>query len=196
MLPAGYTAALVASIEEAFDHLGNHIDIIRRHIRIDPCGAGAARIASHETAWRIVLPTESLGDALAVRSSMFRARRVEQIYAERLADLRPPILAARVVGKTHPFIGACPHIDDAENRRPRLASLGDDRKDDRDLIGSYFGRGNGKRSGEQITRELKTHPANTYQPFVPASVRPRSSCSPSERSLCSRATSAFFTTFQ
>jgi hypothetical protein len=70
-LPAGYPAVLVASIEEAFDHLGNHIDIIGRHIRIDPCGGGAACVASHETAWRIVLPTESLGDALAARSGMF-----------------------------------------------------------------------------------------------------------------------------
>ena len=64
------------------------------------------------------------------------------------------------------------------------------------LIGSYFGRGNGKRSGEQIPGEFKTHPANTSQPFVRASITPRSSCSPSEWSLRSRAASAFFTTFQ
>ena len=81
---------------------------------------------------------------------MFRARRVEQIHADGLAGLRLPILAALVFGKTQPLIGACPHIDDTEDRRPRLSSFGDDRKDDRNLIGSYFGRGNGKRSGEQI----------------------------------------------
>src|SRR5262245_31232727 len=87
-------------------------------------------------------------------------------------------------------------IDDTEDRRPRLSSFGDDRKDGRNLIGSYFGRGNGKRSGEQIPGEFKTHPANTSQPFVRASITPRSSCSPSECSLLSRAASALFPTFQ
>src|ERR1700757_2905315 len=176
---------------------------ISRDSRTPPAGcrrvryrATTARATSHQTAGRIVFPTQSFGDTLAVHGRMFRARRVEQIHADGLSGLRLPIVAALVFGKTYPLIGACSHVDDTEDRRPRLSSFGDDRKDDRNLIGSYFGRGNGKRSGEQIPGEFKTHPANTSQPFVRASVTPRSSYSPSEWSLRSRAASAFFTTFQ
>ena len=89
---------------------------------------------------------------------MFRARRVEQIHADGLAGLRLPILAALVFGKTQPLIGACSHVDDTEDWRPRLSSFGDDRIDDRDLIGPYFGRGNGKRSSEQTPSKLNTNP--------------------------------------
>src|SRR5262249_61461363 len=101
-----------------------------------------ARAISQQIAGRIVFPTQSLGDMLAVHGRMFRARRVKQIHADGLAGLRLPILAALMFGKTQPLIGACSYIDDTEDRRPRLSSFGDDRKDDRNLIGSYFGRGN------------------------------------------------------
>src|SRR6516165_9059287 len=152
-----------------------------------PCGASAARAISHQTAGRIIFPPQRLGDPLAVRRGMFRARRVEQIHADGLTGLRRPILAALVVSETHPLIGARPHIDDTEDRRPGLTSFGDDRKDNRDLVGPYFGCGNGKRSGEQIRSELKTHFAKKSQPFEPASVTPRSSCSPRCESLRRRA---------
>jgi len=69
--------------------------------------ATAARATSHKTAGRIVFPTQSFGDTLAVHGRMFRARRVEQIHADGLAGLRLPILAALMFGKTQPLIGAC-----------------------------------------------------------------------------------------
>ena len=69
--------------------------------------ATAARATSHKTAGRIVFPTQSFGDTLAVHGPMFRARRVEQIHADGLAGLRLPILAALMFGKTQPLIGAC-----------------------------------------------------------------------------------------
>src|SRR5262245_48779030 len=92
---------------------------------------------SHQTAGRIVFSTQSLADTLSVHGRMFRARCIEQINADRLAGLRLPILAALVVGKTNPLIGACSHVDNAEDGCPRLSSFADDRKDDRNLIGSW-----------------------------------------------------------
>jgi hypothetical protein len=189
--PAGFLLNRVLRLWPAYLAILGHLRRVAVRYR-----ATTARATSHQTAGRIVFPTQNLGDTLAVHGRMFRARRVEEIHADGLSGLRLPILAALVFGKMHPLIGACSHVDDTEDRRPRLSSFGDDRKDDRNLIGSYFGRGDGKRSGEQIPGEFKTHPANTSQPFVRASVTPRSSYSLSEWSLRSRAASAFSTTFQ
>src|SRR5262245_63941484 len=55
-------------------------------------------------------------------------------------------------------------VDDTEDRRPRLSSFGDDRKDDRNLIGSYFGRGNGKRD-RKSTRLNSSHLGISYAVF-------------------------------
>src|SRR5262249_39476255 len=148
--------------------------------------------STDEASRRIVFLAQLLSHTLAILSRKFRAWRVKQIAADAPARLPLPVSAAGMIVETYSLIGARPHIDNAEDRRPEWPALGNHGIYDRNLIGADFGRIDLKGAGEQQASEFEAH--ERTQPF--ASTVPKSSCSPKRESLRSRAASAFRTTFQ
>jgi len=66
----------------------------------------------------IVSLAQVLSYTLAIRCRKFRAWRIEQVDADALTRLAFPLSAAGMIVKAHALIGACPHVDNAEGRRP------------------------------------------------------------------------------
>jgi hypothetical protein len=62
-----------------------------------------------------------LSYTLAIPSRKFRAWRIEQVDADALTRLAFPLSAAGMIVKAHALIGPCPHVDNAEDRRPWAA---------------------------------------------------------------------------
>src|SRR5262249_48037944 len=72
-----------------------------------------------------------------------------------------PISAAGMIVKAHPLIRACPHVDNAEGRRPGWPPLGNHGIHDGNLIGPNFCSIDPKRAGKQQASKLETHGAHS-----------------------------------
>src|SRR5262249_36937195 len=109
----------------------------------------------------IVFLAQVLSYTLAIRCRKFRAWRIEQVDADALTRLAFPLSAAGMIVKAHALIGACPHVDNAEGRRPGRPPLGNHGIHDGDLIRPHFSPIDSKRAGVQQASKLETHGANS-----------------------------------
>src|SRR5262249_27108677 len=98
---------------------------------------------------------------LAIPCRKFRAWRIEQVDADALTRLAFPLSAARMIIKAHALIGPCPHVDNAEGRRPGRPPLGNHGIHDGNLISPHFSPIDPERAGEQQPSKLETHGANS-----------------------------------
>jgi hypothetical protein len=62
-----------------------------------------------------------LSDTLAISCRKFPAWRIEQVDADAFTRLAFPVSAARMIIKAHALIGACSHVDNAEDHPPWAA---------------------------------------------------------------------------
>src|SRR5262252_944770 len=79
--------------------------------------------STDEASRRIVFLAQFLSHALAIFCRKFRAWRIKQVDTDALTLLPLPVSAAGMIVETHPLIGARPHIDNAEDRRPGWPAL-------------------------------------------------------------------------